>query len=279
MMDNTRTLVIKVGGGAGLDYAATCNDVATLAADGWQVVLVHGGSERANRLGVELGHSPRFLTSPSGHSSRYTDPRTRDIYVMATAALNAELVCMLQAGGTNALGLAGMDGRLLGGRRKAAVRAVDETTGRVRVVRDDYSGKIEAVNAPLLETLLVAGVVPVVAPVAISEEHEPLNVDGDRAAAAIAAALGASQLIILSNVAGLMRAYPDETTLVSLVTGDQLDDALGWAQGRMKRKVIGIGEALHGGIERVRLGDGRVQQPVSMALAGEGTLFMGGASS
>jgi acetylglutamate/LysW-gamma-L-alpha-aminoadipate kinase len=273
--EHSDILVIKLGGTAGVDHTAACEDIAALVNDGWRVVVVHGGSERANRLGIELGHPPRFLTSPSGHTSRYTDPRTREIYVMATSALNADLVCALQARGVNALGLSGLDGRLLAGRRKAAIRAVDENTGRTRVVRDDYSGSIEVVNGPLLEALLDAGVVPVIAPVAISRENEPLNVDGDRAAAAIASVIGASQLIILSNVAGLMRAYPDEASLVSLVTRDRIEDALVWAQGRMKRKVIGIDEALTGGVGQVRLADGRVPRPVSLALAGQGTLFTG----
>lgn len=271
--ENTDTLVVKVGGTAGVDFAAACEDIAALVREGWRVVVVHGGSARANQLGVELGHPPRFITSPSGHTSRYTDPRTRDIYVMATAALNADVVCTLQAHGVNALGLSGLDGRLLAGRRKTAIRAVDEETGRTRVIRDDYSGSIEAVNGQLLQALLDAGVVPVVAPVAISEEDEPLNVDGDRAAAAIAASIGASELIILSNVAGLMRAYPDERSLVSLVTRDRMEEALNWAQGRMKRKVVGIDEALNGGVEQVRLADGRIQRPVSLALSGRGTLF------
>jgi acetylglutamate/LysW-gamma-L-alpha-aminoadipate kinase len=267
-------LVIKLGGGVGLDHAAACEDIAALVRDGWRVVVVHGGSSRATRLGVELGHPPRFLISPSGHTSRYTDRRTRDIFVMATAALNAELVCALQEQGVNALGLSGLGGRLLGARRKTAIRAVDRRTGRIHVVHDDYSGTINWINRQLLEMLLAADMVPVVAPVAISERDEPLNVDGDRAAAAIATTIGASQLVILSNVAGLMRAYPDETTLVSLVIHDRLDDALSWAQGRMKGKVVGVGEALQGGVERVMLADGRVPTPVSLALAGRGTAFV-----
>ena len=273
MNTQQHTLVIKLSGSAGIDYDVACEDVAALVHEGARVVLVHGGSQRANELGEQLGFLPRFLTSPSGHTSRYTDLRTRDIYVMATSALNANLVCWLQARGANALGLSGLDGRLLSGQRKDAIRAIDEETGRVRVIRDDYSGTIDGVNASLLETLLDAGTVPVVAPVAISSAHEPLNVDGDRAAAAIATAIGATELIILSNVAGLMRTYPDESTLVPVVTREHLGEALAWAQGRMKRKVIGVEEALSGGVRQVRLADGRVSNPVSAALAGHGTLF------
>lgn len=275
MNNGQRTLVIKLSGSAGVDYDAACEDVAALVHEGGRVVLVHGGSQRANELGEQLGHPPRFLTSPSGHSSRYTDPRTRDIFVMATSAINAELVSGLQAQGTNALGLSGLDGRLLSGQRKDAIRAIDEETGRVRVIRDDYSGSIDGVNVTLLETLLDAGTVPVVAPVAISPTHEPLNVDGDRAAAAIATAISATELIILSNVPGLMQSYPDESTLVPVVTRERLDEALVWAEGRMKRKVIGVGEALTGGVRQVRLADGRLARPVSAALAGHGTLFTG----
>jgi len=260
-------LVVKLGGGSGLDLAASCDDLAALAADR-PLVVVHGVSALANRLCEEAGRPVRTLTSPSGHAWRYTDAATRDIYARAAGAINAEIVSRLRERGRCAVGLA--DAEIVRGERKTAVRAV--VNGRVCVIRDDYTGSIIGVDAANLLDLLRAGCVPVVPPLAASPDG-PLNVDGDRAAAAVAAALGAAELVILSNVRGLYRSYPDESSLVSLVRQHELERALEWAGGRMKRKVLGAREALAGGVRRVILGDGRVASPVQRALTGHGTVF------
>jgi [amino group carrier protein]-L-2-aminoadipate 6-kinase len=112
----------------------------------------------------------------------------------------------------------------------------------------------------------------VVAPLAASFEGVALNVDGDRAAAAIAVALGAEALLLLSNVPGLLRAYPDEASLVARVAAAEVETALSWAEGRMKKKVQGAASAVAGGVGRVVLADGRVADPVRRALAGHGTV-------
>jgi acetylglutamate/LysW-gamma-L-alpha-aminoadipate kinase len=266
-------IVIKAGGGEGLDMGTVCADIADLVAQGEQVILVHGGSHETNVISEKLGHPPRFVTSTSGHVSRYTDRETLEIFAMVTGGrINKLLVERLQQLGVNALGLSGLDGRLLEGQRKSMLRIVEN--GRRKVLRGEYSGKIERVNAALLTTLLAAGYVPVVAPLAISHESEALNVDGDRVAAAIGSALKAHQVVILSNVPGLLRDPEDERTLIPHVPASQVEDALNrYAKGRMKRKLLGAIEALHDGVGRVIIADGRVPQPVHRALAGEGTVI------
>jgi acetylglutamate/LysW-gamma-L-alpha-aminoadipate kinase len=176
----------------------------------------------------------------------------------------------LQQLGVNALGLSGLDGRLLAARRKQALRIVEN--GKRKVLRGDHSGRIEEVNVALLRTLLDGGYVPVVAPIAIGREGEALNVDGDRVAGAISAALKADTLIILSNVPGLLRHFPDEASLIHHISLEQAEDHMEeFAQGRMKRKILGAIEALHEGVGRVVIADGRVDRPVQRALAGAGT--------
>src|SRR5207247_11146342 len=115
--------------------------------------------------------------------------------------------------GVNALGLSGVDGRLLLARRKAVVRSVTPE-GRTQILRDDYTGQIEQVNSALLLQLLNAGYTPVIAPLALSQEGERLNVDGDRAAAAVAIALHAEALVIMTNVPGLLADPENITTLI-----------------------------------------------------------------
>ncbi|MCX7853082.1 MAG: [LysW]-aminoadipate kinase [Caldilineales bacterium] len=263
-------LVIKIGGSHGVDMAAVTADVATLAAQGRPVVLVHGTSAAADDLARRVGLPVRQLVSPTGHVSRYTDPETLEIYVAAAAGqVNKRLVAALQGLGCQAVGLSGVDGRLLLAERKTAVRTVEN--GRQRIVRDDYTGRLVAANADLLRLLLAHGYTPVIAPLALGQEAERLNVDGDRAAALLAAALGAETLVILSNVPGLLAAFPDERSLVRHVPVERLDWAEELAAGRMKRKILAAREALAGGVSSVIIADARAPNPVQHALAGAGT--------
>jgi acetylglutamate/LysW-gamma-L-alpha-aminoadipate kinase len=268
-MRNDR-IVIKIGGSTGIDQNAVCDDIAEFVHSGAGVIVVHGGSDRANRLAESIGHRPVFLTSPTGHVSRYTDKETRDIFVRATDELNAEIVAALEARQVSPRALI-HGASALWGERKLAIRSVEG--GKTRVIRDDYSGRITGVDARQLETLLQEGFVPVLPPVARSEADGLLNVDGDRAAAAVAAAVEADQLIIISNVSGLLQHYPIEDSLVAHVTQEDLERAMGWAQGRMKRKVMSVKAALESGVRRVALADGRVAHPLRQALAGGGTWF------
>jgi len=261
-------LVVKVGGGDGLDLAAACDDLAAIARTR-SLVIVHGVSAVMNQLCASLGVEVQTLTSPSGHSSRYTPPGIRDIYVRAAETANDHLVSALQERDAKALGFLG-DDIALSGTRKSAIRAV--LNGRARVVRDDHSGSITRVDSELLLDALRWARVPVLPPMAQSAEGL-LNVDGDRAAAAVAGALNAEALVILSNVGGLYRNFPDASSIVKEAPLRQIDSALEWAQGRMKRKVIAAQEALTQGVNRVIIADGRVANPVSRALAGAGTRF------
>lgn len=265
-------IVVKLGGTGGVDFSAICRDAAGLLAQGQPLVLVHGGSAEANALGESLGHPPRFITSPSGYTSRYTDRRTLEIFAAAVnGKVNTLLVEQLQGRGVNALGLSGMDGRLMLAARKDAIQSIE--SGKRKIIRDDYTGKIEQVNAALLESLLAGGYTPVIAPLAVSPAGEALNVDADRAAAMVAVALRAETLILLTAVPGLMRSFPDETTLIHSLPQARLAEALVYAEGRMKKKVLGAEEALKGGVKRVIIADGRVAAPISNALAGKGTVI------
>jgi acetylglutamate/LysW-gamma-L-alpha-aminoadipate kinase len=141
------------------------------------------------------------------------------------------------------------------------------------MLRDDYTGKIENVNGGLLRMLLEAGYTPVVAPLAISPEGEALNVDADRAAAMVAGAAGAEQLVLLTNVPGLLREFPDEASLIRHIPRDKVEESLAFAEGRMKKKVLGASEALGLGVRQVIFADGRIETPVARALVGEGTVI------
>jgi acetylglutamate/LysW-gamma-L-alpha-aminoadipate kinase len=213
-----------------------------------------------------------MITSPSGYTSRYTDRKTLEIFLMAVnGKVNSLLTEQLQMLGVNAFGLCGLDGRLMQATRKDSIQSIEN--GKRKIIRDDYTGKIETVNGHLLQMLLSAGYLPVIAPVAVSERGEALNVDADRAAAMVASALRAETLILLTAVPGLMKNFPDESTLIRQLPQSGLAMASEAAQGRMKKKILGAEEALKGGVSRVIIADGRIQNPISNALSGNGTVI------
>ena len=267
-------IVVKIGGGKGLNLAGLCEDVAALLRAGQRLILVHGGAETTDELAAALGHPTQYVTSTSGHVSRRTDRRTLEIFKMAYCGqINKGLVERLQGLGVNALGLSGLDGGLLRGTRKDVLRIVEN--GRQKVLRDDFTGKVEQVNQGLLTLLLDNGYFPVLTPPALSFNHEAINVDGDRAAAAVAVALQADALVLLTSAPGLLARFPDESSLLTSLSLADLDSAHDYAKGKMKRKVLAAQEALQGGVSQVVIGDGRRAEPLRAAMGGEGTKIEG----
>jgi acetylglutamate/LysW-gamma-L-alpha-aminoadipate kinase len=262
--------VVKCGGGLALDHNAICHDLAT--AEPGRTVLVHGGAAELDLLAGRLGVPQRRLHTPRGTSSRYTDPATLEVLLLALAGkVKPALVAALAAHGARPVGLTGMDARLVLARRTAAHRAVLD--GRTMMIRDDHSGRIRAVDPSLLITLLDAGCLPVLSPPALGEDGGPVNVDADRVAAAVAAALAATRpvrLILLTAAPGVLRDPADEASLSTEVVlgADWLD---GSAVGGMAVKLQAAGNALDAGVAEVIIADGRVPHPVRAALAGSGT--------
>lgn len=262
------TLVVKVGGGAGIDPGPLLQDLASRK--DW--VLLHGASDEASQLGERLGHPPRFVTSASGHVSRFTDAATLDVMTMASGKLNVHLVERLQRLGVNAVGLTGVDGRLLAGARKDHVKAMVD--GKRVVLRGDHTGTVEQVNVHLLRLLLANGYAPVLTVPTWADGA--VNADADRAAAAVAGALQADTLLILSNVPGLLRDVQDPASLIRRIPAAELEPiAEKYAQGRFRKKVLGAAEALGLGVRRVVLASANAPRPVEAALAGEGTVIEG----
>lgn len=265
-------IVIKIGGVNGVNIDAVISDIAAHVKAGKKLIVVHGGSDETNAISEQLGHPAKFVTAVSGFTSRYTDRTTLEIFAMVTnGKINTILVEKLQKAGVNAIGLSGVDGKLMVAKRKDSIRIVEN--GKQRILRDDYTGKIEIVNRDLLHLLIDAGYMPVIAPLAISPEGDALNVDADRAAAMIAGAVNAEQLIILSNVPGLLRNFPDESSLIAHIDKAKVDQSIEFAEGRMKKKVLGASEALSLGVGQVVFADGRIDQPLTSALQGKGTVI------
>jgi acetylglutamate/LysW-gamma-L-alpha-aminoadipate kinase len=256
----TSLTVVKCGGA--LDPARMCADVARLRAQGQRVIVVHGGAPEIARLAAELGVPARTLLSPGGVTSRHTDLDMLDVITLAmTGRAKPRLLRALAAHGVRAVGLTGLDGGLLQARRKTAQRAVVD--GRLLVVRDDYSGRVVAVATDVLRLLLDGGLTPVVSPPATGEDGHPLNVDADRAAAAIAGALGADRLLLLTAAPGVLADAGDPASVLprcQLTADGPVPYAV---TGGMHRKIIAAREALSRGVPQVIIGDGRTSQPLT----------------
>jgi len=259
-------LVIKMGGSILKEGASSAliSDLKEILKEN-KAVLVHGGGVEVTEIASKLGKEQKFIVSPEGFRSRYTDKETIEIYTMVMAGkLNKQIVLALQSQGIPSVGLSGLDGALLKAERKRKLIAVDEK-GRKKVIDGGYTGKINTVEAGLLLSLLENGYVPVVTPVAVSEEYEPLNVDGDRTAAFVAGALKADRLILLTDVQGLTL----KGTPIQKISAIEVKEVLSSIGLGMSTKVHAALEALNQGVHEVLITSGLGEKPISAALKHE----------
>ncbi|EMA52807.1 acetylglutamate/acetylaminoadipate kinase [Halococcus thailandensis] len=269
------TVVVKVGGARAVNPAGAVADVAALVDGGEDCVVVHGGSTAVDETLEELGDEPEYVETPSGVVGRFTDERTMEVFEMVLPGkLNTDLTAQLRANGVDALGLSGVDGGLLTGPRKSAVKVVED--GKTKIRRGEHSGKIESVNDDLLESLLADGYTPVVTVPMVADDGTPVNADADRAAAAVAGALDAT-LIVLTDVPGVLDDPDDPETLIERATTPQeLERVESVAEGFMGKKVMAATEALDGGAASVVVADANAENPIRSALDGGGTQLLPG---
>lgn len=259
-------IVVKMGGSILKEGAsdALVADLKTLLAE-HKLVLVHGGGAEVTETAAKLCKQQQFIVSPEGFRSRYTDKETIEIYTMVMAGkINKQIVLALQSQGVPAVGFSGLDGQLLKAERKKRLIAVDER-GRKRVLDGGYTGKLVEANAALLKFLLEQGYVPIVTPIAMSEEFEPLNVDGDRTAAFLAGALKADRLVLLTDVEGLTL----KGKAVPKINASEIREVLPSIGHGMSTKVHAALDALNQGVGEVLITSGMADAPISSALKHE----------
>jgi acetylglutamate/LysW-gamma-L-alpha-aminoadipate kinase len=256
-------IVIKIGGSVvdGLHPSALADIKAIAEKD--KLVFVHGGGKEVTATATKLGKEQRFIVSPGGVRSRYTDKETADIYTMVMSGkINKAITGMLLRQGIKAVGIAGIDGGVLKAERKKKLLIINEK-GRKMMIDGGYTGKINAVDPALLHNLVDNGYVPVVSPIALSEEYDFLNVDGDRAAAYVAGGIKADRVIFITNVNGLML----NEKLVPAMTLEQAKAALPKIGFGMEKKVLACTEALEMGVGEAIIASGQVENPISSAIA------------
>ncbi|GIG27868.1 acetylglutamate kinase [Cellulomonas marina] len=249
-------VVVKYGGNAMVDdelKRAFAQDMVFLRQVGLRPVVVHGGGPQINAMLDRLGIASEFRAG-----LRVTTPEAMDVVRMVlTGQVSRELVGLLNAHGPHAVGLSGEDGGLLQARRRTVV--VDGERVDVGLV-----GDVVQVNPGAVLDLLDAGRIPVVSTVApdLEDPTQVLNVNADTAAAALAVALGARKLVVLTDVEGLYAAWPDRSSLVRRLRATELAEMLPGLDSGMKPKMEACLRAVRGGVGRAHVIDGR--QPHSI---------------
>lgn len=260
-------ILVKLGGGATLNLAGAADDLAAL---GQPCVVVHGANALRDALAAKLGVARRNLTSVSGVSSVYTDDEALDVMLMAYSGLrNKRLVELLQMRGANAVGLTGLDGRCVQGRRNRGIRVRED--GKLRMVHD-VSGKPQSAG-PLLKVLLEHGYLPVLTMPIADEDGRAINAENDDVVAVLAAALEPECVVHLIEAPGLLADPADPASLIREIPRAEFARRESATTGRMQRKLMAIRRLFEGGAREVRIADGRAEHPLRDALAGAGTLI------
>ena len=227
------------------------------------LIVVHGGGNTVTDIAEKLGKKQKFIVSPSGVKSRYTDKETASIFMMVMCGkINKEIVVSLQSLGVNAVGLSGVDGNILNAIRKKKLLIIDERKRKL-AIEGGFTGKIQNVNTELLNDLIKSGYLPVISPVALSDEFEVLNVNGDRAASNIAAHLKADRVIFLTDVDGILL----NDKLVNNLTLAQSKEILPELGFGMEQKLISCIESLDNGVNEGIIASGLIDNPISSAVA------------
>ena len=260
-----RVVVVKYGGNAMINsklQEQVMEDVVLLWLIGVKVVLVHGGGPEISKLMDRLGKEVSFVDG-----LRVTDAETMDIVQMVlTGKINKSLVTLLESRGGNAVGISGVDGRLIEAKQK------DPRLG--------FVGEITGVNIQPVLDLLEKGYIPVVSTVAAGADGSVYNINGDTAAAHIAGALGAIRLLLMTDIDGIRADKDDPATLIPELTREGAAELIdnGTVSGGMIPKVECCLEALRKGVKNVVIMDGRVPHSILMELLtdeGAGTLIRG----
>lgn len=259
-----KTIVIKYGGNAMISdelRRAVMSDIILLSLVGIRVVVVHGGGPEISTMLKKIGKESHFVDG-----LRYTDEEVMDVVQQVLCGkVNKDLVALAERLGGHAVGLCGIDGGLF------RAKCLDEKYGLV--------GEITAVNPEPVENALMAGYIPIVSTVAQGIDAETAyNINADTAAAALAAALDAEKLILLTDVRGLLKDPKDEETLIHVVRVEEVPGMIadGTISGGMIPKMECCVEAINGGVERVHILDGRILHSILIELlsdAGIGTML------
>lgn len=261
-------IIVKIGGGKEINLKGTIQDLAEIDD---QFIIVHGANAIRDEIAGKMGRPTRVVTSVSGYSSVVSDEAAIDAILMGYAGIqNKRIVELCQQHGINAIGLSGIDGRLIQGARNKGIRVKQEEK---TVLLRDFSGKPKAVNRELLDLLISHGYVPVICIPIIDETHTAINSENDDIVNLLQEAIRADTVIQLIEAPGYMADLKDAGSLIPSLSRDELAGREAQVEGRMKRKMLALRRLMESGAKRIIISDGRVEHPIQDALSGKGTLI------
>lgn len=259
-------LIIKIGGGKSINVKGIVSDLATLNE---KMIIVHGANALRDELAVKIGYQKKVVTSLSGYDSVLSDEVTIDLMMMAYAGLkNKRIVELCQQAGINAVGLSGLDGKLIQGKRNSGIKVREG--GKTLLLRD-FSGKPKSVNRELLNLLLDNSYTPVLSVPLIDENNFAINSENDDIVALLQNEFKADKIISLIEEAGFLTDKNDPASLLTSISRSELEEMENKVDGRMKRKILALRKLFEAGDTTVILADGRTEHPIIDALNGRGT--------
>ncbi len=262
-------MIIKIGGGVSINIKGIIADLADLKE---KYIIVHGANAVRDKLAEDLGQPKKVITSVSGYSSVFSDEIALDLIMMAYAGLrNKRIVELCHQHGISAVGLSGVDGKIVQGRRNKGIRVKEND--KLKIVRD-FSGKPKQVNKELIDLLLKNNYVPVLSIPIIDENNFAINSENDDIVNVLQFTVQAEKIIQLIEAPGFLEDKNDPATLVAEISQDELKFREQQVEGRMKRKMLALVKLFENGASQVIISDGRVEHPVKDALnRKEGTII------
>ncbi|MBU0756781.1 MAG: [LysW]-aminoadipate kinase [Nanoarchaeota archaeon] len=261
-------MIIKIGGGKEINTEAIVKDLKSIKEP---FIIVHGANYERDTLLVDLGKEKRVVTSVSGYSSVFSDEDAINSIMMAYAGLkNKRIVELCQQNGINAVGLSGLDGGLIRGKRNLGIKAKEGS--KIKILRD-FSGKPKEINTDLLNLLMENAYVPVLCIPIIDENNFAINSENDDIVALLKDSMDAGTVIQMIEAPGFLENKDDPSSLVQNMTQGELEKRESQVEGRMKRKILALRKLFESGPCRVIMSDGRTENPVKDALAGKGTII------
>ena len=260
--------IIKIGGGESLHLQSIISDLKNIEDD---FIIVHGANALRDEIGRKLDYEKKVLVSASGYSSVFSDEQALDIMMMSYSGLrNKRIVEMCQQVGINAVGLTGIDGKVIEGKRNKGIRVKEN--GKLRIVRD-FSGKPKNINIDLLKLLISKGYVPVLTVPIIDENNFAISSENDDIVALLKNSLEAERVIQLIEAPGFLDDADDPNSVVKSILRSELEKREAQVEGRMKRKMKALIKLFESGNTTVYICDGRIENPITNALNGGGTMI------
>ncbi len=260
-------VILKIGGGKGINIGAIAERLNEIEGE---KIIVHGANAFRDDYALKLNIEKKVITSVKGYSSVYSDKNLIDLQMMIYAGLrNKRIVELLQKNHVNAIGLTGLDGQLIKGKRNRGMRIKEN--GKIKIVRD-YSGKPLEINKPLLQSLIQNGLTPVITVPIIDENGFAINSENDDIVALLNEVLKPDKIIQFIEAPGLLKDAEDEQSVVPELSKSELtlwEERLG---GRIKRKIHALNKLFVNNNPELIIVDGRVENPIYNVLNKIGTI-------